>query len=64
MKIRQGMCNPHALWIQVGDEPSKEHDISIGYIRLPAVARWLVMELDGTQDAYQFLPEALGDEHA
>lgn len=59
MKIRQGRRNPHTLYVQLGDEPDHDRDISIGYVRFPEVACWLVMELDGTEDAYQHLPDAM-----
>lgn len=40
MIIRQGRKNPRNLYIQVGEEPA-DTDISIGYVRLPAVAAWM-----------------------
>jgi hypothetical protein len=39
--IRQGRKNPRNLYVQEGDEPA-DADVSIGYIRLPAVAAWMV----------------------
>jgi len=38
--IRQGRKNPRNLYVQAGDDPA-DADISIGYIRLPAVAACL-----------------------
>lgn len=45
MRIRQGRRNPRNLYIQTGDDPS-EQDISIGYIRFPATAAYLVERMN------------------
>lgn len=41
MRIRTGRKNKHALYIQVGDLPSCEHDIPLGFISNPDVAALL-----------------------
>ena len=41
MILRQGRRNPRNLYVQLGKDPA-DGDISVGYIRLPALAALLV----------------------
>lgn len=49
MKLRQGRKNPLNLYFQFGDEPS-DADGCIGLIIDPAVAEWLVNEINASDD--------------
>lgn len=56
MKIRQGRKNGHNLYLQFGDEPS-DRDISIGYVKYPELAQWIVDAVDLSGGAYRHLEE-------
>lgn len=47
MKLRQGRDNPHNLYFQVGEEPAKGVDISVGYIRDPRWAKAICEAFNG-----------------
>lgn len=65
MKLRQGRKNPLNLYVQLGDEPDDD-DLSVGYVRNPDVARWIVEETqddgDGSSQRLETVIATLGAE--
>lgn len=62
MIIRQGRKNPRNLYVQLDVEPS-DRDISIGYIRLPAVAACLVDSVNNYGATHETEQAAMDELH-
>lgn len=55
MKLRTGRRNPHNLYIQVGDNPSDDDDISIGYIKYPQLTPLIVEGFNSSSEVNSLL---------